>query len=101
VVIAITEGIVRLRHCFKLRQGGPQRMPERVDQYRLKADKCLDLAETFKHPDAKRTMLAMAELWLTLAAQRVKNIKLVDPLLSPSLNLTKSPTFGSKAWPSA
>jgi hypothetical protein len=31
-------------------------MPERVEQYRLNADKCLELAETFKDPDAKRTM---------------------------------------------
>jgi hypothetical protein len=50
-------------------------MPERVDQYRLNADKCLELAETFKDPEAKRTMFAMADAWLTLAAQRVKNIE--------------------------
>ena len=49
-------------------------MPERVEQYRLNADKCLELAQTFKDPDAKRTMFAMADVWLKLAGQRVKNI---------------------------
>jgi hypothetical protein len=61
-------------------------MPERVGQYRLNADKCLELAETFKDPDAKRTMFATADAWLTLAAQRVKNIETVDPPLSPRLS---------------
>ncbi len=50
-------------------------MPERADQYRLNADKCLELAESFKDPDAKRTLFAMAAAWLTLAGQRVKNIE--------------------------
>jgi hypothetical protein len=53
-------------------------MPERADQYRLHADKCLELAESFKDPDAKRTLFAMAAAWLTLVAQRVKNIETVD-----------------------
>jgi hypothetical protein len=34
-------------------------MPERVEQYRLYADKCHELAAAFKNPDAKRTMFAM------------------------------------------
>jgi hypothetical protein len=50
-------------------------MPERVDQYRRNADKCLELAETFKDPDAKRTMFAMADAWLTLAAQLPRTSK--------------------------
>jgi hypothetical protein len=61
-------------------------MPERVEQYRLNADKCLELAETFKDPDAKRTMFAMADAWLTLAGQRVKNIAPVDPPSPPRLS---------------
>ncbi len=69
-----------------LRAVGTGRMPERVDQYRRNADKCLELADTFKDPDAKRIMFAMADAWLTLAAQRVKNIETIDPLLSPHLN---------------
>jgi hypothetical protein len=35
-------------------------MPERVEQYRFYADKCLELGESFKSPDAKRTLFAMA-----------------------------------------
>jgi tetratricopeptide (TPR) repeat protein len=39
-------------HSAVFRTVGTGRMPERVDQYRLNADKCLELAETFKDPDA-------------------------------------------------
>jgi hypothetical protein len=48
-------------HSAVFRTVGTGRMPERVEQYRLNADKCLELAETFKDPDAKRTMFAMAD----------------------------------------
>jgi hypothetical protein len=54
-------------------------MPERVDRYRQNAEKCHELAQKFKDPDAKRTMLAMAHAWLMLAVQRVKH---VEPLLN-------------------
>jgi hypothetical protein len=60
-------------------------MPERIEQYRLYADKCLELAESFKDPDAKRTMFAMADAWRTLAAQRVKNIETTDTPSPPGL----------------
>ena len=63
-------------------------MPERVEQYRLYADRCLELAESFKDPDAKRTMFAMADAWRTLAAQRVKNIEAADAPSPPDLNPT-------------
>ena len=59
------------------------RMPKRVDQYRLNAVKCFELSQTFKDPDAKRTLFAMANAWRTLAAQRVKNIEM--PALDPSV----------------
>ena len=68
------------------RAEGTGRMPERVHQYRLNADKCLELAETFKDPDARRTLFAMAAAWLTLAAQRLKNIETVDAPSAPGLN---------------
>jgi hypothetical protein len=45
---------------------GDGRMPEQVEQYRLSAEKCLELAQTFNDLEAKRTMLAMADAWLTL-----------------------------------
>jgi len=48
---------------------GSDEMPERVERYRLNADKCHELAQKFKDPDAKRTMLEMADAWLMLAAQ--------------------------------
>ena len=62
-------------------------MPERVDLYRLNAEKCLELAESFKDPDAKRTLFAMSAAWLTLAAQRVKNIETADASSTADLNL--------------
>ena len=46
---------------------------ERLEGYRLNAEKCLKLAQTFKDFDAKRTMLAMADAWLMLAAHRANN----------------------------
>jgi hypothetical protein len=49
-------------------------MPERVEQYRLNAEKCFEAAKTFNDPEAKRTMFAMADAWTMLAVQRVKNI---------------------------
>jgi hypothetical protein len=58
---------------------------ERVEQYRLYADKCHELAAAFKNPDAKRTMFAMADAWRTLAAQRVKNIETADAPSPPGL----------------
>ena len=67
------------------------RMPERVDQYRLYADKCLELAEAFKDPDAKRTLLAMAAGRLKLAAQRVKNIEAADASSIAGQNLAPPP----------
>ena len=61
-------------------------MSERVDRYRLNAEKCHELAQKFKDPDAKRTMLAMAHAWLMLAAQRIEHIepRLNKPRLSPT-----------------
>ncbi len=58
-------------------------MPQQVEQYRLHAEKCLELAQTFKDLEAKRTMLAMANAWLMLPAQRVKNVETVDMLFGP------------------
>ena len=63
-------------------------MPERVEQYRFYADKCLELGESFKSPDAKRTLFAMAAAWLTLAAQRVKNIEMADTSSTVGQDLT-------------
>ncbi len=58
-------------------------MPNKVEWYRLNAERCQQLAQTFKDPEAKRTLAVMADSWLMLAAQRVKNIekKLVKAVL--------------------
>jgi hypothetical protein len=47
---------------------------ELVERYRLNAEKCLQLAQNFQEPEAKRELLVMANAWLALAAQREKNI---------------------------
>ncbi len=52
---------------------------ERLESYRLNAEKCLELAQTFKDFDAKRTMLAMADAWLLLAEHREKNVGTAPP----------------------
>jgi hypothetical protein len=49
-----------------------------VDRYRLNAEKCLRLAETFNDPEAKRQLLVMGNAWLLLAAQREKNITALE-----------------------
>ena len=53
-------------------------MTERVEQYRLTAAKCLDLADRSSDPESKRSLLAMANAWLMLAAQRAKNIEIIS-----------------------
>jgi predicted RNA-binding Zn-ribbon protein involved in translation (DUF1610 family) len=50
-------------------------MAERVQWYRLNAEKCLELVGSCRDPEAKRALLVMANAWLMLAAQRAKNIE--------------------------
>jgi hypothetical protein len=57
-------------------------MSELIDRYRRNAEKCLQLAQAFNDLDAKRALLVMANAWLTLAAQRQKNIQ-AAPLNEP------------------
>jgi hypothetical protein len=47
---------------------------ELVERYRLNAEKCLQLAQTFNDLEAKRGLLVMANAWLMLAAQREHRI---------------------------
>ncbi len=74
-------------------------MPKRVEWYRQNAEKCQQLAQTFKEPEAKRAVAAMADSWLMLAAQRVKNIEKArerrlagDPMQPRTPLATKSPS---------
>ena len=46
---------------------------ERLKRYRLNAEKCLTLAETFNDHQSKRTLIEMANTWLKLAEQHLKN----------------------------
>jgi hypothetical protein len=46
---------------------------ERLERYRLNAEKCLALAQTFGDPQSKRTLIGMANTWLKLAEQHLKN----------------------------
>jgi hypothetical protein len=46
---------------------------ERLERYRLNAEKCLALAHTFNDPQSKRTLIGMANTWLKLAEQHLKN----------------------------
>ena len=49
------------------------RRDERLERYRLNAEKCLTLAQTFNDHQSKRTLIEMANTWLKLAEQHVKN----------------------------
>lgn len=56
---------------------GTRRVTEFVERYRRNAEKCLRLVQNFNDPAAKRALLAMANAWLMLAAQRERNIEAV------------------------
>jgi hypothetical protein len=46
---------------------------ERLERYRQNAEKCLTLAQTFNDRQSKRTLIEMANTWLKLAEQHLKN----------------------------
>lgn len=50
-------------------------MTDLVKRYRQNAERCLRLLQNFNDPEAKRSLLAMANAWLALAAQREKTIE--------------------------
>jgi hypothetical protein len=60
---------------------------ERLERYRLNAEKCLALAQTFNDPQSKRSLIGMGNTWLKLAEQHLKNrethISLRDPDPAP------------------
>ena len=66
---------VKLTQTHSLTQLGIMARDERLERYRLNAEKCLELAQRFKQPDAKRTMVAMSRAWLILAEQHSKKRK--------------------------
>jgi hypothetical protein len=56
---------------------------ELVERYRRYAEKCLHLIQNFSDPEAKRSLLAVANAWLMLAAQREKTLEATSPGESP------------------
>jgi hypothetical protein len=46
---------------------------DRLERYRINAEKCLALAQTFNDLQSKRTLIGMANTWLKLAEQHLKN----------------------------
>jgi len=50
---------------------------ERLERYRLNAEKCLELAQRFNDQERKRIMLGMANAWLKLAEQHLRNSETV------------------------
>ena len=63
---------------------GTDCVTELVEQYRHNAEKCLELAQTSNDPDSKRALLGMANAWLKLAEQRVRNSETPRPNADPS-----------------
>jgi hypothetical protein len=55
---------------------------ERLERW-LNAEKCLGLAHSFNDRERKRIMLRMANAWLTLAEQHLRNTKLVCKTPTP------------------
>jgi hypothetical protein len=54
------------------------------------AERCLRLVQNFNDPEAKRSLLAMANAWLALAAQREKTIE-TAPAHEPTSPLNELP----------
>jgi hypothetical protein len=48
-----------------------------MQTYRLNAEKCLALAQTFNDRERRLVMLGMANAWLTLAEQHLRNSETV------------------------
>ncbi len=65
-------------------------MTELVERYRRNAEKCLQLVQNFNELEAKRSLLAMANAWLILAAQREKTIK-AAPVPEPTSPINEPP----------
>jgi hypothetical protein len=61
---------------------------ERLERYRLNAEKCLALAQTFNDRRSKRVLIGMANTWLKLAEQHLKNseTRVVYETPKPRLN---------------
>jgi hypothetical protein len=66
------------------------RRDERLERYRLNAEKCLTLAQTFNDHQSKRTLIEMANTWLKLAEQHLKNSETILVYETPTPRLKTS-----------
>jgi hypothetical protein len=82
---------MRLMHKVRLVTRGMTRVAERVERYRLNAEKCLQLAQNFQDPEAKRALLVMANAWLMLAVHRSKNIEYAPATSDPPSPVNEPP----------
>ena len=74
-------------------------MTELVKRYRQNAERCLRLVQNFNDPEAKRSLLAMANGWIALAAQREKTIE-TAPAHEPTSPLNElAPPLDEPATP--
>ena len=74
----------------------------RLERYRLNAEKCLTLAQTFTNVENKRALLAMANAWLTLAEQHLSNSETILVHETPSsINEPPQPGYGRPQSPAA
>ena len=63
---------------------------QRLERYRLNAEKCLTLAQTFNDQQSKRTLIEMANTWLKLAEQHLKNSETTLVYETPTSRLKTS-----------
>jgi hypothetical protein len=62
----------------------------RLERYRLNAEKCLELAQTFNDQERRQIMLGMANAWLMLAEQHIKNSQTVLVYETPTPRVKSS-----------
>ena len=72
------------------RTGSGDFVASRPDEYRRRAQQCLEMAQTFRDRDARGSLCYMAEVWLRLA----DNAKKVRPAMQQQQQI--QPKDGSK-----
>ena len=66
-------------------------MSEFVERYRRNAERCLQLVQSFNDPEARRSLLAMANAWLMLAAQRERTVETAPAAHEPTPSINEPP----------
>jgi putative IMPACT (imprinted ancient) family translation regulator len=68
---------MRLARSQKTHGGCKMGARELVAAYRLHSAQCTEIAQRSRDPEIKLTLLTMAQAWLTLADQAIKNSETV------------------------